>query len=251
MATLQAVTAAPGVALADARFIDLVTFRRSGVPVGTPVLFAQDGARLLVRTAAGDRQAQAARPHAGRGAHAERREGQPPRCDRHRARRGSWVRRRSSPPSGRSMPSTAIAGPGGDVRPPRSRASRRDRRDHPGRGPVTRLAARLVALFRAAPGRPSLVETASLAMFSIVGAPPLTWPSPTAWTEPGADAADRDRRGAAPSTATSPRVRHAAAGGGLTFEAAPVRSRLDAVPVNVHPQGKDLLPRFRIIYRVG
>ena len=53
MATLQAVTTAPGVALADARFIDLVTFRRSGVPVGTPVLFAQDGARLVVRTAAG------------------------------------------------------------------------------------------------------------------------------------------------------------------------------------------------------
>ena len=53
MATLQAVTTAPGVALADARFIDLVTFRRSGVPVRTPVLFAQDGDRLLVRTAAG------------------------------------------------------------------------------------------------------------------------------------------------------------------------------------------------------
>lgn len=40
-----------GVALADARFIDLVTFRRSGAPVGTPVLFATDGSRLLVRTA--------------------------------------------------------------------------------------------------------------------------------------------------------------------------------------------------------
>ncbi len=53
MATIQAVTTASGVALADARFIDLVTFRRSGVPVGTPVLFVQDGARLLVRTAAG------------------------------------------------------------------------------------------------------------------------------------------------------------------------------------------------------
>ena len=41
----------PGVALADARFIDLVTFRRTGEPVGTPVLFAQVGDRLLVRTA--------------------------------------------------------------------------------------------------------------------------------------------------------------------------------------------------------
>jgi hypothetical protein len=43
--------AVPGVALADARFIDLVTFRRSGEPVGTPVLFVLDGDRLLVRTA--------------------------------------------------------------------------------------------------------------------------------------------------------------------------------------------------------
>ncbi len=53
MATLQAATAPAGIALADARFIDLVTFRRSGVPVGTPVLFVQDGTRLLVRTSAG------------------------------------------------------------------------------------------------------------------------------------------------------------------------------------------------------
>jgi PPOX class probable F420-dependent enzyme len=37
--------------LADARFIDLVTFRRTGEPVGTPVLFVADGERLLVRTA--------------------------------------------------------------------------------------------------------------------------------------------------------------------------------------------------------
>jgi hypothetical protein len=43
--------AVPGVALADARFIDLVTFRRSGEPVGTPVLFVLDDDRLLVRTA--------------------------------------------------------------------------------------------------------------------------------------------------------------------------------------------------------
>ena len=43
--------AVPGVALADARFIDLVTFRRTGEPVGTPVLFVLDDDRLLVRTA--------------------------------------------------------------------------------------------------------------------------------------------------------------------------------------------------------
>jgi PPOX class probable F420-dependent enzyme len=52
MTTIAAVAATPGVALADARFIDLVTFRRTGEPVGTPVLFAPDGGRLLVRTAA-------------------------------------------------------------------------------------------------------------------------------------------------------------------------------------------------------
>lgn len=53
MTTIQAPATATsqGVALADARFIDLVTFRVSGAPVGTPVLFVQDGARLLVRTA--------------------------------------------------------------------------------------------------------------------------------------------------------------------------------------------------------
>ncbi len=39
------------IALADARFIDLVTFRRTGESVGTPVLFTIDGERLLVRTA--------------------------------------------------------------------------------------------------------------------------------------------------------------------------------------------------------
>lgn len=38
-------------ALATARFIDLVTYRRTGVPVGTPVLFVPDGDRLLVRVA--------------------------------------------------------------------------------------------------------------------------------------------------------------------------------------------------------
>ncbi len=39
------------VQLADARFIALATFRRSGEAVETPVLFVQDGDRLLVRTA--------------------------------------------------------------------------------------------------------------------------------------------------------------------------------------------------------
>ena len=48
----EPIAASPGIALEDARFIDLVTFRRTGAPVGTPVLFAQDGCRLLVRTAA-------------------------------------------------------------------------------------------------------------------------------------------------------------------------------------------------------
>jgi PPOX class probable F420-dependent enzyme len=37
--------------LERARFIDLVTFRRTGEPVGTPVLFVLDGNRVLVRTA--------------------------------------------------------------------------------------------------------------------------------------------------------------------------------------------------------
>jgi PPOX class probable F420-dependent enzyme len=37
--------------LDTARFIELVTFRRTGQPVGTPVLFVPDGDRLLVRTA--------------------------------------------------------------------------------------------------------------------------------------------------------------------------------------------------------
>jgi PPOX class probable F420-dependent enzyme len=39
--------------LRDARFVDLVTYRRDGTPVGTPVLFALDHERVLVRTADG------------------------------------------------------------------------------------------------------------------------------------------------------------------------------------------------------
>lgn len=50
-ATADPRAASADVALADARFIDLVTFRRTGEAVGTPVLFAIDGDRLLVRTA--------------------------------------------------------------------------------------------------------------------------------------------------------------------------------------------------------
>ena len=37
-------------ALGDARFVSLTTFRRSGVPVSTPVWVARDGAELLVLT---------------------------------------------------------------------------------------------------------------------------------------------------------------------------------------------------------
>ena len=46
-----AIVTATDVPLADARFISLVTYRRTGEPVATPVLFAFDGDRLLVRTA--------------------------------------------------------------------------------------------------------------------------------------------------------------------------------------------------------
>ena len=45
-------TSTSEIALAEARFIDLITFRRTGEPVGTPVLFVLDADRLLVRTAA-------------------------------------------------------------------------------------------------------------------------------------------------------------------------------------------------------
>jgi uncharacterized protein len=47
----SAIAATAATPLTEARFIDLVTFRRSGEPVGTPVLFVPDGDRLLVRTA--------------------------------------------------------------------------------------------------------------------------------------------------------------------------------------------------------
>ena len=43
-------TALP-IGLDDARFVSLVTFRRVGTPVSTPVLFVRDGGRLFVRTA--------------------------------------------------------------------------------------------------------------------------------------------------------------------------------------------------------
>ena len=51
MTTAHTATTGTDVELDAARFIDLVTFRRTGVPVGTPVLFIPDGDRLLVRTA--------------------------------------------------------------------------------------------------------------------------------------------------------------------------------------------------------
>jgi len=47
----SAISPSAGIALAEAGFIDLVTFRRSGVPGGNPVLFVMDGDRLYVRTA--------------------------------------------------------------------------------------------------------------------------------------------------------------------------------------------------------
>jgi len=50
-ATTSVATSSEAVALANARFIDLVTFRRTGEAVGTPVLFVMDADRLLVRTA--------------------------------------------------------------------------------------------------------------------------------------------------------------------------------------------------------
>jgi hypothetical protein len=47
----QTISATPAIALADARFISLATYRRTGECVANPVLFAMDGDRLLVRTA--------------------------------------------------------------------------------------------------------------------------------------------------------------------------------------------------------
>jgi PPOX class probable F420-dependent enzyme len=39
--------------LADARFVSLTTFRKTGVPVSTPVWITQDGTDLVVTTPAG------------------------------------------------------------------------------------------------------------------------------------------------------------------------------------------------------
>jgi PPOX class probable F420-dependent enzyme len=50
-ATTPAAASPVRAALADARFIDLVTYRRTGEPVGNPVLFVMRGDRLFVRTA--------------------------------------------------------------------------------------------------------------------------------------------------------------------------------------------------------
>lgn len=46
-----AISTTRGLALGDARFISLTTYRRTGEAVATPVLFVIDGERLLVRTA--------------------------------------------------------------------------------------------------------------------------------------------------------------------------------------------------------
>jgi hypothetical protein len=48
---INAPAAGHDVPLEQARFIALVTFRRDGTPVSTPMLFVPDGNRLLVRTA--------------------------------------------------------------------------------------------------------------------------------------------------------------------------------------------------------
>ena len=51
--------------LADARFVSLTTFRRSGAPVSTPVWCARDGDGLVVTTTAGSGKAKRIRndPH--------------------------------------------------------------------------------------------------------------------------------------------------------------------------------------------
>ena len=51
LAPAATVGQADATSLRSARFIDFVTYRRDGTPVGTPVLFALDHERLLVRTA--------------------------------------------------------------------------------------------------------------------------------------------------------------------------------------------------------
>ena len=53
IAPLDSPATASAISLEQARFIALVTFRRNGTPVSTPVLFVPDGGRLLVRTAHG------------------------------------------------------------------------------------------------------------------------------------------------------------------------------------------------------
>ena len=70
---------------------------------------------------------------------------------------------------------------------------------------MTRLAARLGALFAGVPGRPSLVETASLAMFSIVGATPLIWPTPSGTGYPVSQP-DAQHRASGSASAAGPRV---------------------------------------------
>ena len=83
---------------------------------------------------------------------------------------------------------------------------------------MTRLVARLGELLAPAPGRPSLVDTASLAMFSLVGAPPLAWLQPTAGSQWREAAADRDAGERKVSATVSVDQRGIPA---LTFEAAP------------------------------
>src|SRR5262249_47223360 len=81
--------------------------------------------------------------------------------------------------------------PARHVHPPPQGAARRHRRDHPGRGPVTRVFGRVAAILTP-PNGPSIPATAALAVFAVVGFPPLVAPS-VGW--PAADdptaAADR------------------------------------------------------------
>ncbi len=69
---------------------------------------------------------------------------------------------------------------------------------------MTRLAARLGALLAPVPGRPSLAETASQAMFSLVGAPALDSLPAAAGTTRREDAVDRTLDTASVTTGHAP-----------------------------------------------
>ena len=158
-----------------ARFIDLVTFRRTGEPVGTPVLFVQ-----RARPAAGPHrprrgQAQAARPHA-------RRSSSRP-SDQKGRHLGRLVRDGPGPgsrtPSGRRLASAPCPlphrGPAVHGHPPVPRPAGRHRRDPARRGPVTAPTPAVDALHRSGP-RPA---TTSAAATETRPAAPSAPPHPT------------------------------------------------------------------------